>query len=117
MSVKLKMEKVNNGLVFYSSENVHRRDAKGAFIPEAKAFAGVFDLPKENIVPVPCKSKSKVRRRNIVLKELRSKKSKSLDVIAFFIDYFHIKKYFASIISTYLDVTYKQKVTFCIVMC
>jgi hypothetical protein len=59
-------------LIFYSSKNSHgKKDATGAFIPEAKAFAGHYMVPDDHIIGVDC-SQPKRQRRAQVLKGIES---------------------------------------------
>lgn len=54
-------------LVIYSNSNVKgKKDATGAFIPEAKAFAKFYCVPEENMLGIPCtRVKASVRRNSI----------------------------------------------------
>lgn len=73
-----------NILVFYSNKNSHgRKDATGAFIPEAKAFAKVHDVPEENVVGLNLVRVTRAVRKRKVLERIYSHQGK-LDAIAFF---------------------------------
>ncbi len=73
-----------NILVFYSNTNTgKKKDATGAFIPEAKAFAKIHKIPKENMIGVKCPHVARVKRRKIVLQAIESFPGR-LDAIAFF---------------------------------
>jgi hypothetical protein len=71
-------------LVFYTSTNSRpwKRDATGAFIPEAKAFAKFHGVPTENVIPVPCRGVPRWKRRALVLQTLR--KHTQIETIVFF---------------------------------
>jgi hypothetical protein len=71
-------------LVFYSNKNSHgRRDATGAFIPEAKKFAKFHGIPDENVIGIDgTKSNPAARRRAQVLNALRD--VEQLELLAFF---------------------------------
>ena len=59
-------------LIFYSSKNSKgKRDATGAFIPEAKAFAAHYGVPNKNVIGVDC-TKASYMRRKIVLDSIKS---------------------------------------------
>jgi hypothetical protein len=55
-------------LVIYSNENTkgYVADATGAFIPEAKKLAQLYGVPSENMLGVPCASRQKVFRRDMI---------------------------------------------------
>jgi hypothetical protein len=73
-----------NILIFHSSKNVHgRRDATGAFIPEARKFAKIHGVPDDQVIGVPCIGTSKAKRRQMVLDGL-SKADAWADAVAFF---------------------------------
>lgn len=75
-----------NILVFYSSTNAKgKHDATGAFIPEAKAFKKLHNIPDENFIGVKCVGVPTVRRRRIVLDTIHDRGSEQLlDAVAFF---------------------------------
>lgn len=59
-------------LVIYSSENTQGvKDATGAFIPEAKALAKLYEVPKDNMLAVPCVSLRPNQRLEAVCQFLR----------------------------------------------
>ncbi|MDD5511065.1 MAG: hypothetical protein PHI12_09680 [Dehalococcoidales bacterium] len=71
------------GLVFYSSTDTKgKRDATGAFIPEARAFARFHDIPSSYCIGVDCKGLTAPERRKVVIDEIS--KRELWDVIAFF---------------------------------
>jgi hypothetical protein len=73
-----------NIIIFHSSKNVHgRRDATGAFIPEAQAFAKFHGVPSDKLVGIPCVGTSKDKRRKIVFDGLGYNDYFN-DVVAFF---------------------------------
>lgn len=71
-------------LVFYSSKNSRgKKDATGAFIPEAMKFAEFHGISKENVIGIDCtKTNSPGKRRAIVIDALRQRDN--LELIAFF---------------------------------
>lgn len=75
-----------NVLVFYSNTNVQgRKDATGAFIPEAKAFRKTHDIPKENFIGVKCRGAKAAQRREHVFSKIEEIGSKRpINSIAFF---------------------------------
>lgn len=55
---------MKNVLVLYSSKNTKgRKDATGAFIPEAKRFAKAHGVPKDQVVGIDCIGRSYAKRR------------------------------------------------------
>jgi hypothetical protein len=59
-------------LIFYSSKNSHvKKDATGAFIPEARAFARHYTVPDEHVIGIDC-SQPKRQRRAQVLEGIES---------------------------------------------
>ena len=74
-----------NIIVIYSSSDAKgKRDATGAFIPEAKAFAKHHCVPKENMLGVPCTKLKASDRREKVFSFLEAKDSGSVELIAWF---------------------------------
>jgi len=74
----------SNVLVFYSNRNTNgKKDATGAFIPEATNFKQVNNIPDELFLGVNLKKVKASKRREIVLDKLNSIE-KPLDGIAFF---------------------------------
>jgi len=75
-----------NILVLYSNTNSGKKsDATGAFIPEAKAFAKVHGVPKENVVGIRCPHIKKSTRRDDVYDAIYDAGSREkLDAIAMF---------------------------------
>ena len=72
-------------VVIYSSKNVKgRRDATGAFIPEAKRFAKINNVPEENMLAVPCVGMKAEKRREIVLDFFDEIGTRRVDMIAWF---------------------------------
>lgn len=70
-------------LVIYSSKNTHGlKDATGAFIPEAKAFAEKYNVLDEDILPVNCRDFNVTKRREEVCVFLRNKSD--VELIAIF---------------------------------
>lgn len=62
-----------NILVLYTSANTKgKKDATGAFIPESKEFARIHDIPRSNILGVPCPEISVAQRFRLVTKFIRS---------------------------------------------
>jgi hypothetical protein len=78
--------KDKNILVIYSNTNVgKKKDATGAFIPEAEAFQRMHGIPDENMVGVKCPRVPKHKRRAKVYKAIeRVGKKRTIDAIAFF---------------------------------
>jgi hypothetical protein len=73
------------GLVFYTSTNSKgRKDATGAFIPEAKNFSKIHNIPEEDQVGIDCRKLEKWDRRKIVYNVLNEQKNDSLSKLAFF---------------------------------
>lgn len=71
-------------LVFYSNTNTHgKHDATGAFIPEARAFCTLHNVPVENQLGVKCPGISKAVRRRRVL-DFISEHGHGVEAIAFF---------------------------------
>lgn len=75
-----------NILALYSSKNAHgKKDASGAFIPEAKAFASCHKIPDDHCVGMPLVGVSSAVRRQRTLETIYGAGSrKKLDAIAFF---------------------------------
>lgn len=73
-----------NALIFYSNVNTHgKRDATGAFIPEALAFQEYHGIQPEFCIGVDCsKYHMSKKRRDKVFTAISSRKN--LDLIAFF---------------------------------
>ena len=68
-------------LVFYTNTNSpNKKDATGAFIPEAKAFADYHD--DAELVPVPCRGKSRDQRAQVVYDALG--RFDQIETVAFF---------------------------------
>lgn len=77
----------NKILVIYSNTNVKgKRDATGAFIPEARAFSARYDVPIENQFGVKCPNVSKAVRRRRVLDFLhqRVQEADGIECLALF---------------------------------
>lgn len=63
-----------NILVMYSNTNVKgKRDATGAFIPEAKRFAAHHEVPDENMIGIRCPGVPSKKRFEEVCMELRNR--------------------------------------------
>jgi len=75
-----------NILVFYTNRNTKKKhDATGAFIPEAKSFAKLHGVPKEQLIGMPLVTMRKKRRRELVLDTIRDRGgAEKLDCVAFF---------------------------------
>lgn len=73
---------IKNILAFYSSTNVTRKDATGAFIPEARAFAKHLEVPDENVIGIDCKNQKAPKRFEELCVALRDHRNISL--VAFF---------------------------------
>jgi hypothetical protein len=74
-----------NILVFYSNTNTHgKKDATGAFIPEAKAFVKTHSVPVDNIFPMNLNKVPTKERRLKVIRALNNYKGPKLNAIAFF---------------------------------
>jgi len=75
-----------NILVIYSNTNTGKKhDASGAFIPEAKAFAKLHGVLKENIVGIKCPRVKKSTRRSDVYTAIEvAGYDQKLDAIAMF---------------------------------
>lgn len=75
-----------NILVAYSNTNVKgKHDATGAFIPEAKAFAELHDIPSGNVVGIKMPKVAKVKRRRATLDAIaHAGRDLSLEHIALF---------------------------------
>jgi hypothetical protein len=72
-------------LVIYSSENVKgKKDATGAFIPEARAFAKLHGVPEENMLGIPAPKLAPKRRFEGVCAFLRNPPTAKVEMIAFF---------------------------------
>jgi len=72
-------------LIIYSSKNVKgKKDATGAFIPEAKAFVKVNGIPESNMLAVPCVGMKANKRRKLVLDFLNDFRFCFIDMIAWF---------------------------------
>jgi hypothetical protein len=66
--------KGKNILVLYSSKNVEgKRDATGAFIPEAMTFAKHHEVPEDNMLGIECPGVPAKRRFSEVCMHLRNK--------------------------------------------
>ncbi len=82
------MDKIKNPVVLYSSKNTKgRRDATGAFIPEAKSFARLHGVPGRNCVAIPCVGVPKWTRRAHTLRAIRDAADiavEPIDLVAFF---------------------------------
>lgn len=74
--------KGKNILVIYSSINVTRRDATGAFIPEARAFAKCHEVPEENVVGIDCKNFKAPQRFTELCMALRDRRG--IQLVALF---------------------------------
>lgn len=69
-------------LIFYSSKNTkNKKDSSAVFIPEAKAFARFYEVPKENVVGIDC-SLPAPKRRQLVIDKLS--KTDNLELLMFF---------------------------------
>jgi len=77
---------MKNILVLYSNQNRHgRKDATGAFIPEAKAFAKFHDVPEANCVGLDLENVPPAARRAEVYKAIHETTyQRPLDAIAFY---------------------------------
>lgn len=54
-------------LIFYSSKNTHgKKDATGAFIPEARGFARHYGIPDEHLIGVDCTQPKRQRREQVL---------------------------------------------------
>ena len=74
-----------NTIIIYSSKNVKgRKDATGAFIPEAKAFAKYHGIPEENMLGVPCPGMKADKRRAMVTDFIKNGPCREIDMIAWF---------------------------------
>lgn len=75
-----------NILVFYSNTNVRgRKDATGAFIPEAEAFARLHSIPKTNVIGIKLPRVNKEQRRREVLNAIKRHGHRDkIGAIAFF---------------------------------
>lgn len=75
-----------NILVAYSNTNSHGKyDASGAFIPEAKAFAKLHEIPDENVIGIKLPKVAKRKRRDQTLAAIaEAGKDRLLDAIALF---------------------------------
>lgn len=75
-----------NVLVFYSNTNVQgRKDATGAFIPEAREFRKCHGIPKENFIGIKCpKVKLPIRREQVFSKIEEIGSQRPINSIAFF---------------------------------
>lgn len=63
-------------LVMYDSKNEKgKKDATGAFVPEAKKFAEYHEIPKENMLAIPCPGMPKQRRLEEVCMFLRAQQN------------------------------------------
>lgn len=72
-------------LIIYSSKNVKgRKDATGAFIPEAKQFAKVNNVPESNMLGVPCVGMKADKRREMVFDFIDANSNKNVEMIAWF---------------------------------
>jgi hypothetical protein len=72
-------------LLFVSSVDTKgRKDASGAFVPEARGFAKENGIPESNIVMVDCVKKKASVRADVVRMELLRRKGAGLRAIAFF---------------------------------
>jgi hypothetical protein len=74
-------------IVFYSSKNSKgRKDATGAFIPEALAFAKFHNIPNDQLFGIDCVTQSKDVRRKLVYDSIHQLGSigDPIDAIAFF---------------------------------
>jgi hypothetical protein len=71
-------------LVFYSSKDTHgKKDATGAFVPEAKAFARYHVIPDKDVIGIDCTKTNKAsNRRAKVIQELLLRED--LELLAFF---------------------------------
>jgi len=68
--------KKSNILVIYSSKNVKgKKDATGAFIPEAKAFAKLHGVPESNMLGIPCPGMPAKKRYKQLTDFLKTKKN------------------------------------------
>lgn len=66
-------------LAIYSSENTGGlKDATGAFIPEARAFAQEYGVQEQDMLAVNCRDYSTIRRREAVCSFLRNKRDVGL---------------------------------------
>lgn len=75
-----------NMVVIYSNTNTEgKRDATGAFIPEAKAFQKRHNIPDEHMFGVKCPGVAKAKRRQAALEGIRAVgRTGKIDTIAFF---------------------------------
>ena len=73
-------------LVLYSNRNTPgRKDATGAFVPEARAFAKVHGVPKELQIGMPLHGVSAAKRRQKTFEAIyQASRKELLDCIAFF---------------------------------
>lgn len=78
------MEEKKNILVLYSNTNTHgKQDATGAFIPEAKEFARVHDVPNDQVIGIKLPRVPKVKRRERTIAAFKSAKE-LFNAIVFF---------------------------------
>lgn len=80
----LKNKKKTNKLVFYSNTNSKgKKDATGAFIPEAKAFAKLHSIPDSNVFGMDLINNNAEARRKFVVEKINESEG-NIDCIAFF---------------------------------
>lgn len=104
-------------LVIYSSKNVKgRHDATGAFIPEAKRFAKVNNVPEHNMLGVPCVGMKAAKRREIVLDFLYTMRDQPVEMVAWFahgwsqgIQFGFTKKHITELVNYLPSYTLQQK--------
>lgn len=75
-----------SSLVLYSSKNSKgKKDATGAFIPEAEAFAEYWNTEKNNIIGIPLEGMSKKKRRELTIASIKeSMNGTPLNLVALF---------------------------------